>query len=108
MVENGLLLRIYLAESTMIGDRPGYRFLVDFFMKQGLTGCTVYRGMGGFGHENVIRTVDVFQFSLDLPVIIDVVDTREKITAILPEVEAMITDGLVTVLELQMIRKVPK
>jgi hypothetical protein len=108
MIENGLLLRIYLAESTTIGERPGYRFLVDFFMKRGLPGCTVYRGMGGFGHENVIRTVDVFQFSLDLPVIIDVVDTREKIMGILPEVEAMITDGLVTLQELQMIRKVPK
>jgi len=108
MLENGLLMRIYIAESTTIHDQTGYRFLVEFFMKRGLPGCTVYRGMGGFGHENVLRTVDVFQFSLDLPVIVDVVDTREKIMAILPEVEVLITDGLVTVMELQMIRKVPR
>jgi len=52
-------------------------------MKNGLTGCAVYRGMGRFGHENILRTVDVFQFSLDLPVIVDVIDTEEKIRAIL-------------------------
>ena len=49
--------------------------------------------MGGFGHKNVIRTVDAFQFSLDLPVIIDVVDSREKIMALLPEIESLIDDG---------------
>jgi len=107
MTQDGLLLRIYIAESTLISDKPGYRFLVDYFMKHGLTGCTVYRGMGGFGHENKLRTVDVFQFSLDLPVIVDVIDTPEKIRDILPEVERMIDDGLVTIQEVQMIRKIP-
>ena len=108
MLQNGVLMRIYIAESTMIHDKPGSRFLPEYFMKHGLTGCTTYRGMGGFGHENKLRTVDVFQFSLDLPIIIDVIDTKEKIMAILPEVEEMIEDGLVTVQDLQMIRKVPK
>ena len=107
MIQEGLLLRIYIAESTLIDNTPGYRYLVAYFMKNGLTGCTVYRGMGGFGHENILRTVDVFQFSLDLPVIIDVIDTEEKIRAILPEVGKMINDGLVTVQNVQMIRKVP-
>ena len=107
MLQNGLLMRIYIAESTKVQDKPGSRFLVDYFMKKGLTGCTVYRGMSGFGHENKVRTVDVFQFSLDLPIIIDVVDTKEKIMAILPEVEKMIDDGLVIIHDVQMIRKVP-
>jgi len=108
MLQNGVLMRIYIAELTMINDKPGSRFLPEYFMKCGLTGCTMYRGMGGFGHENKLRTVDVFQFSLDLPIIIDVIDTKEKIMAILPEVEEMIEDGLVTVQDLQMTRKVPK
>ena len=108
MEQDGLLLRIYIAESTLINDTPGYRFLVGFFMKRGLTGCTVYRGMSGFGHENKLRTVDVFQFSLDLPVIIDVIDTPEKIRAILPEVEEMMDDGLITLQDVRMIRNVPK
>jgi hypothetical protein len=107
MLQNGLLMRIYIAESTKIKDKPANRFLVDFFMKRGLTGCTVYRGMSGFGHENKVRTVDVFQFSLDLPIIIDVIDTGEKIMTVLPDVESMIEDGLVIIQEVQMIRKVP-
>ncbi|MFA5332719.1 MAG: DUF190 domain-containing protein [Methanoregula sp.] len=100
-------MRIYIAESAMIDDKPASRFLPQFFMKRGLTGCTVYRGMGGFGHENKLRTVDVFQFSLDLPVIVDVIDTKEKIMDVLPEVEKMVDDGLITLMDVQMLRKVP-
>ncbi|HVN74182.1 MAG TPA: DUF190 domain-containing protein [Methanoregula sp.] len=107
MIQDGVLLRIYIAESTTIRGTAGYRYLVAYFMKHGLTGCTVFRGMGGYGHENKLRTVDVFQFSLDLPIIIDVIDVREKIMAILPEIEAMIEDGLITLQDVQMIRKVP-
>jgi len=106
-MQDGLLMRIYIAESTKVRDKPGSRFLIDYFMEKGLTGCTVYRGMSGFGHEHRVRTVDVFQFSLDLPVIIDVIDTKEKILAILPEVETMIEDGLVILQDVQVIRKVP-
>jgi len=106
-MQDGLLMRIYIAESAKINEKPASRFLPEYFMKCGLTGCTVYRGMSGFGHENKLRTVDVFQFSLDLPVIIDVIDTKEKILAVLPEVEKMIDDGLVTVQDVQMIRKTP-
>ena len=108
MIQDGVLLRIYIAESTMIRDTTAYRYLVAYFMKHGLTGCTVFRGMGGYGHENKLRTVDVFQFSLDLPIIIDVIDVREKIMGILPEIEAMIDDGLITLQDVQMIRKVPR
>jgi hypothetical protein len=108
MVQEGLLLRIYIAESTMINDLPGYRFLVAYFMKKGLKGCTVFRGMGGFGHENKLRTVDVFQFSLDLPVVIDVIDVPEKIRAVLPEIEDMIGDGLITLQDVHMIVKLPE
>jgi len=108
MLQNGLLMRIYIAESTKIKEKPAIRFLPEYFMKNGLTGCTLYRGMSGYGHENKLRTVDVFQFSLDLPVIIDVIDTKEKIEAVFPEVEAMIDDGLVMVQDVRMCRKVPK
>jgi uncharacterized protein len=95
MLTEGLLLRIYIAESAQIGERPAYRFLVDYFMAKGLSGCTVFRGMVGYGHEGTIRTVDVLRLSLDLPLVIDVVDTREKILAIVPEVEVMIEHGQV-------------
>jgi PII-like signaling protein len=104
MLTDGMLLRIYIAESVRIGEKPAYKFLVEYFMKKGLPGCTVFRGMIGYGHEYKIRTVDVLQLSLDLPVIIDVVDTEEKIMAVIPEIEAMVEHGLVTVQKVQMTR----
>ena len=108
MLQNGMLMRIYIAESTKVNDKPAIRYLPEFFLARGMTGCTVYRGMSGFGHENKMRTVDVLQFSLDLPVIIDVIDTKEMIEAVLPEVEVMIADGLIMVHDIRMCRKVPK
>lgn len=105
MLQEGLLLRIYLAESAKIHHQPGYRYLVDFFLHEGFSGCTVFRSMAGYGHEHFLRTVDVLTLSLDLPIVIDVVDSKERIMAILPEVEKMVDHGLVIVQEVKMIRK---
>jgi hypothetical protein len=103
-----MLLRIYIAESVRIKEKSAYKYLVDFFMAKGFPGCTVFRGMIGYGHEYKIRTVDILNLSLDLPMIIDVVDTEERIMAIVPEVEAMLEHGLVTVQKVQMGRKAKK
>ena len=106
MLTDGILLRVYIAESVLIKEKPAYKFLVDFFLKKGFPGCTVFRSMIGYGHDYKIRTVDVLQLSLDLPVVIDVVDTEERIMAIVPEVEAMVEHGLVIIQKVQMVRKV--
>ncbi len=102
---DGLLLKIYIAESAKINDRPAYKYLVDYFKEKGFPGCTVLRGMEGFGHESVIHTVDVVRLSLDLPVTIEVVDEEEKILAVLPEIEQFVEHGQVTLQKVQMIRK---
>jgi uncharacterized protein len=107
-MQDGMLLRIYMAEAAQINSVPGYKYLTEFFLKRDFPGLTVTRGMTGFGHEKLIRTVDVLHLSLDLPVVIDVVDTRERILEILPEIEALVEHGLVTVQDVQMIRKVPE
>ena len=107
MLQDGLLLRIYIAETAKIGDRPAYKYLVDYFREKGFPGCTVFRGMVGYGHENILHTADVLRLSLDLPVIIDVVDTREKVMPIVPDVEKMVEHGLVIIQDVQMIRKEP-
>ena len=105
---DGILLKIYIAESAKIDGRPVYRYLVDYFKEKGFPGCTVLRGMAGFGHENVIHTVDVLRLSLDLPVTIEVVDTEEKIMAVLPEIEKFVEHGQVTLQDVRMIRKSPE
>lgn len=107
-MQDGVLLRVYLAESAMIKNVPAYRYLLHYFLKAGFPGCTVMRGMAGFGHEHRVKTVDIFELSLDLPVIVDVVDTREKIMAVVPEVEKMVAHGLVMIQDVQMIRNIPE
>jgi len=104
---DGMLLKIYIAESATIKGRPAYKYLVDYFKEKGFHGCTVLRGMAGFGHENVIHTVDVLRLSLDLPVTIEVVDTEEKIMEVLPEIESVVEHGQVIVQNVRMIRKTP-
>jgi len=101
------LLRIYIAESAVFDGRPVYKRLVELFRKMGFHGCTVSRGMMGFGHEHTIRTIDVVRLSLDLPVIIDVVDTEEKILSVLPGIEEWVEHGLVTVQDIRVLRKNP-
>ena len=102
MLKDGMLLRIYVAESVRIREKPAYKYLVDYFKERKFPGCTVFRGMVGYGHEYKIRTVDILNLSLDLPVVIDVVDTEEKIMAVVPEIEAMVEHGLVTVQNVRM------
>lgn len=105
MLNDGLLLRIYIEESSKIKGKTGYKYLLEYFKEKGFIGCTVSRGMMGYGHENILRTVDVFRLSLDLPVIIDVADTREKVMAAIPEVEEMVVHGLVIVQDVKYVRK---
>nr|WP_319376447.1 DUF190 domain-containing protein [uncultured Methanoregula sp.] len=105
MLTDGKLLRIYIAESARIGEKPAYKYLLDYFREKGFSGCTVFRGMAGFGHENKIRTVDVLQLSLDLPIVIDVIDTSEKILSVLPEIESMVEHGQVMIQDVKTGRK---
>jgi PII-like signaling protein len=105
MLTDAMLLRIYVAESARIKEKPAYKYLVEYFRDKGFPGCTVFRGMVGYGHDYKIRTVDVLQLSLDLPVVIDVVGQKEKILAIVPEVEDMVEHGLVTVQDVQIAKR---
>jgi PII-like signaling protein len=105
MFNEGMLLRIYISESAKIYDRPAYKVLVEYFKEKGFPGCTVYRGLMGFGHEKEIKSFDVFRLSLDLPVVIDIVDTEERVMGVRDEVEGMIDHGLVITHPVSMSRK---
>lgn len=108
MFSEGMLLRVYISESAVIEDQPAYRYLVWFFKKNGFPGCTVYRCLTGFGHEKELRTFDVIRLSLDVPVVVDVVDTRERVIAIRDEVERLVEHGLVIMHPVDMSRKISK
>ncbi|MFA5397733.1 MAG: DUF190 domain-containing protein [Methanomicrobiales archaeon] len=91
-----VMLRIYIGESDHYEGKPLYRYLVEFFKKEGLCGATVLRGISGFGATSRIHTTSILRLSTDLPVIVEVVDSREKIEMIKPRLDVIISGGLVT------------
>lgn len=94
--EEGYLLRIYVGESDTQGHRPLYEVMVLKAREAGLAGATVLRGMMGFGKNSILHTAKILRLSEDLPMVIEIVDSLEKVESFLPELDAMITDGLVT------------
>ncbi len=97
------LMRIFIGESDRYHGKPLHETLLHRFREKGLAGATVLRGVSGFGANSRIHTDKVLRLSLDLPLIIEVVDTEEAITAILPELDEMIGGGLVTLERAQVI-----
>jgi PII-like signaling protein len=94
---DGQLLRIFIGESDRWEGRPLYEAIVQDARAQGLAGATVFRGFEGFGARSRVHTTRILRLSEDLPVVVEIVDTEEKIQAFLPSLDAMVREGLVTV-----------
>lgn len=90
------LMRILIGESDKYRGQPLYEALLEHFRRKGLAGATVLRGVAGFGAGSVVHTEKVLRLSLDLPIIIEVVETEEAIQSILPDLDEMIGGGLIT------------
>ncbi|GMV94959.1 MAG: hypothetical protein AMXMBFR82_47370 [Candidatus Hydrogenedentota bacterium] len=95
------LVRIYIGESDKSGHRPLYEVIVTEARKRGMAGATVLRGMMGFGKNSRMHTTKILRLSEDLPLVIEIVDSRERVQEFLPELNAMVTNGLVTVENIQ-------
>ena len=94
--EEGTLLRIFIGEADKWQGKPLYSVIVEAARKRGMAGATATKGMLGFGRKSRMHAANILRLSEDLPVIIELVDSAEKINAFLPELDGMITDGLVT------------
>jgi PII-like signaling protein len=92
----GLLVRIYIGESDHWHGRPLYQAIVALLRERGLAGTTVLRGIEGFGANAHLHTSRILALSQDLPILIEVVDQEDRIRAILPELDGMVGDGLIT------------
>jgi uncharacterized protein len=90
------LLRIFIGESDTHEGRPLYQALVEVLRREGLAGATVLRGIEGFGKSSRLHTAQILRLSEDLPIVIECVDTDDKIEAVLPLLDDKIGDGLVT------------
>lgn len=92
----GQLLRVFVGESDRWEGKPLYEAIVRKVREKGLAGATVLRGMEGFGAHSRIHTTKILRLSEDLPIIIEIVDKAERIEGILPELDKMVSEGLIT------------
>ena len=97
------LLRIFIGESDRVDGRPLYEVIVKEACRQGLAGATVLRGVFGFGAHSRIHTSKILRLSEDLPMVVEIVDTEEKIESFLPELDTLIGEGLVTLEKVRVI-----
>jgi PII-like signaling protein len=98
---DGSLLRIFIGESDRHAGMLLYEWIVRKAKEHGLAGATVLRGVEGFGARSRVRTAKILDLSTDLPIVIEIVDTLEKIDAFLPVVDGAISDGMATVERVQ-------
>ena len=101
--EDALLLRIYLGESDRWQHQPLYEAIVLKAREQHLAGATVLRGPMGFGAASRIHTAKILRLSIDLPLVIEIVDTEEKVKGFLPTLDEMMGGGLVTLEKVKVI-----
>jgi len=99
------LLRIYLDESDRVGHKPLYEAIVLKARELGLAGATVFRSPMGFGETSVLKTTKILNLSTDLPMVIDIVDTHEKLETLLPFLKENLTGGLVIRLDVDVLHR---
>ena len=99
----GKLVRIFIGESDRWHGKPLYQAIVERVREEGLAGATVLRGIEGFGADSRLHTARLLRLSEDLPVVIEIVDSAEQIERILPALDEMVGEGMVTVERVEVI-----
>jgi len=98
------LLRIFIGEDDRAHGRPLYEAIVLKAREMQIAGATVLRGAMGYGHSSRLHTAKILRLSEDLPLVIEIVDSEEKIAAFLPALEAIMTSGLITLEKIQVLQ----
>jgi len=102
-----LMVRIFFGESDKWKHQPMETALLERLRKEGFAGATVFRGVAGFGANSVIHTTHLLEMSSDLPMVIEVVDTEERVEQLLPILDEMLDDALVTMEKVRVVRYSP-
>jgi len=95
-----VLLSIYLDEDEKVGRKPLYRIILDFLWEKDVHGLTMFKGVYGYGPDKKVHSARLLRASENLPLKIEVVETWERVESLLPELEKLITRGMITVTEL--------
>lgn len=102
--QQGALLRIFIGESDTWHGQPLYEAIVHKARELHLAGATVLRGPMGYGARSRLHTAKLLRLSEDLPIVIEIVDSRTKIDELLPHIDTMVTEGLVTLEKVEVIK----
>lgn len=102
-----VLVRIFIGESDRWKHQPLATALVERLRKDGFAGATVFQGTAGFGARSVVHTSHILRLSQDLPVVIEVVDTPEQVERLLPVLDEMVGEGLVTLEKARVLKYAP-
>jgi PII-like signaling protein len=102
--EDGMLLRVFVGESDKWEGRPLFEAIVLKAREEGLAGATVLRGLMGYGAHSRLHTAKVLRLSEDLPIVVEIVDTEEKLQAFLPWLERVVSEGMVTLEKARVLR----
>jgi hypothetical protein len=104
----GKLLRVFIGEADRWEHKPLYEAIVLKARELGMAGATVLRGPMGFGAKSHMHTSKILRLSMDLPMVIEIVDSGEKINMLLPILDEMVTDGLITLENVQVIKYIAR
>lgn len=99
-----VLMRIFLGEADKYHGTPLYQALVELLRREKLAGATVLRGVLGFGAKSHLHTTHLLRLSQDMPMVVEVVDSQENIDRVMPQIDTMVGDGLITMEKVRVIR----
>ena len=106
--KDAMLLRIFFGENDRFEKHPLYEAIVLKAREMHLAGATVLRGPMGYGHSSRLHTAKVLRLSFDLPMVVEIVDTEAKIGEFLPELDRMMSSGLITLEKVQVLQYGPE
>lgn len=105
MVEEQCLMRLFIGESDSYGHHPLSEALLDLFRRHSISGVTILRGIAGYGARNILHTDRLLELSQDLPIILEVVESRDTIDRLMPELDRIMnSSGMVTLEMVEVIR----
>jgi hypothetical protein len=102
--EDGCLLRIFIGESDQWHGKPSYEAIVLKAREAGLAGATVFRGAMGFGAHSRLHTFKILRLSEDLPIVIEIADSQQKIDAFIAQIDQIVQEGLITMEPVRVIK----
>ncbi len=102
-----ILMRIFIGEADKADGTPLYRAIVELLRREKIAGATVLRGVMGYGAKSHLHTANLLRLSQDLPMVVEVVDSQDNIERVLPQLDALVREGLITLEKVRVLRYAP-